>query len=361
MLTIHYFIIVAVLGSGVLIEASQAGHNVKVIQNGVPLIPVPPPAPGAASNMDTIINQFTQLGRSTVWNLVKTVHLEGDTGEPEGMVNLGEERFIISGGDYSVLTESYGTIINGTDRTPGAGSGHLLIYDGEGRLIANATMTKAGSAMYHLGGIDYDGTHIWATPAQYRPNSTAQVVKIDIDTFSPQILFNIDDHEGGIVFDQIANKVYLQNWGSRNMSIFSLEDLLPLETEVSGALVPNYHKSINKFPNPSFYIDYQDCKWLGRSARYEFRPLMMCSGVNKYTTTNVLGGLAIIDCLTGIPLYEVPITLQSELDVVVTMNPFDIDVVDGRIRVYFAPDQHNTTIYMYEPLVDSPYEFGGPW
>jgi len=58
-----------------------------------------------------------------------------------------------------------------------------------------------------------------------------------------------------------------------------------------------------------------------------------------------------------IPLSEVPLTMTSDLGILVTMNPFDVDIVDGRLRVYFLPDQHNSTLYIYEADPNSPYEF----
>ena len=33
--------------------------------------------------------------------------------------------------------------------------------------------------MYHPGGIDYDGRHIWVSVAEYRPNSRSIVYRID--------------------------------------------------------------------------------------------------------------------------------------------------------------------------------------
>ena len=33
--------------------------------------------------------------------------------------------------------------------------------------------------MYHPGGIDFDGTNVWVPVAQYRPNSSAIIYRVD--------------------------------------------------------------------------------------------------------------------------------------------------------------------------------------
>jgi hypothetical protein len=57
------------------------------------------------------------------------------------------------------------------------------------------------------------------------------------------------------------------------------------------------------------------------------------------------------------PLSEVPLTMVSDLGVQITQNPMDVDIVEGKLRVYFLPDQHNSTLYVYEAQPNSPYEY----
>jgi hypothetical protein len=326
--------------------------NITFSQPNTPIVPLPLPPPGAASHADQIVEKFNTLGRTTIFNLVKTVQLEGDTGEPEGMVNINEERYIISLGMYTTPTVSYGnnTIINGTDRTPGAGVGHLVVFDGEGNRIADLATSNVGDIEYHMGGIDYDGENVWATLAQYRPNSTATILKIDPQTLQASTVLQYNDHEGGIVHDPLTKRIATLNWGSRNTSIFDLTNLEP-------AAGSEYTPAIKVTQNPSFYVDYQDCKFLGHPEFYDYRAVMICSGVTALTANCTIGGIAIVDVNTMIPLSEVPLTMTSELGVAITENPFDVDIVDGNLRLYFAPDQHNTTVYIYEPVLDSPREY----
>ncbi|ETN39690.1 uncharacterized protein HMPREF1541_05916 [Cyphellophora europaea CBS 101466] len=318
--------------------------DVTIYQPGVSYLPEKLPAPGPASHFEEIITQFNRLGRTTVWNLVKKVKIEGDTGEPEGMVNLGEERYLVSRGNWTEATKSYGSgvIINGTNRSPGAGYAHLNIYDGEGQLVADARLTEPGDIEYHLGGIDWDGEVVWATLSQYRPNTTATVVTIDPKTLNMTVVARYRDHLGGIVHDQAKKQIATLNWGARNASLMGSD-----------------HQPISVVRNPSLYTDYQDCKFLGDSEVYDFRSVMMCSGTTTLANNCTIGGLAIVDIETMVPLSEVPLTMETELGAYIAQNPFDVDIVNGKMRLYFMPDQHNSTVYIYEADENSPFQFGG--
>lgn len=325
--------------------------NITISQPGVPFVPGRTlPAPFAASQADQIAELFQRLGRSTVWDLVEKVHFEGDTYEPEGMVRIGDDRYFVSAGEYTEKTVSYGNniIINGTDRTPGAGFGHLIVFDGQGKRIADATLTQLGDIEYHNGGIDYDGEYIWATIAQYRPNTTAHVIRIDPRTLEPTTILHTNDHEGGIVHDTLTDNILTLNWGSRNGSTWNLHERFnrsPINTP-----------PLQVTRNPSYYVDYQDCKFLGHPKAFDRRGTMLCSGVATIANYN-LGGIAIVDLDTLLPLAEVPITMVSDLGVAITENPVDIAVVDGKLRLYWLPDQHNSTLYVYEAQPNSPREY----
>ncbi|KAL1970760.1 hypothetical protein VTN77DRAFT_2594 [Rasamsonia byssochlamydoides] len=344
------------------LAASIAASNITIYRNEsfVPGNKLPPSH--ATSDGASIIELFLNVGRSTTWKLVSKTKFEGDTGEPEGMARVGDDRFFVSSGQWTVPTESYNRTINGTDRTPGAGFAHMVIYDGQGRRIANATLTNPGDIEYHGGGIDYDGRYIWITIAQYRPNSTATIARIDPLTLEQTRLFRANDHNGGIVHDTITDSLVTLNWGARNATTWSLKDYPRGFTPL-----PGFTSAELDVPNPSFYVDYQDCKFLGHHAvpttliktqtsshssnsndnDKSTRPIMLCGGVATIANFN-LGGLALVDLETMLPLWEVPIALTSDLGVSLTENPVDAAVVDGKLRLYFLPDQHNSTLYVYE-------------
>jgi hypothetical protein len=330
--------------------------NITIYQHGVPLMPNPLPPSHAASDGGEIISLFQGLGRSTVWKSIANITFQGDTYEPEGMVRLashGVERYIVSAGEYTAPTTHYNQTINGTDREPGAGFAHLIVFDSNGTRIADATLTAQGDIEYHNGGIDYDGQHIWCTIAQYRPNTTAHVARVDPCTLQPTTIFHIKDHEGGIVHDVQTNNIWTLDWGSRNESLFNL-NRLPHNAAHEGVFTRP--EKVNR--NPSYFVDYQDCKFLGRSQLYADRPVMLCSGVATIANYS-LGGIALVDVETMAPLAEVPIPLVSSKGVSLTQNPVEVSVVDGKLRLYWLPDQHNSTLYVYEAQPDSPFEFGG--
>ncbi|KAK5196627.1 hypothetical protein LTR99_005415 [Exophiala xenobiotica] len=338
--------------SSLLLTTALAATNITIYQPNIPFVPTPLPAPGPASNSEAIISQFNLLGRTTVWNLVKKLKFEGDTGEPEGMVNLAEERYILGGGQWTNKTVSYGknVIINGTDRTPGSGYAHLTVYDGQGMRIADATLTEPGAIEYHIGGIEYDGDRIWATIAQYRPNTTATIVSVDPLTLEDTNLIHYADHLGGIVHDTQKQELSTLNWGARNASVWDLK-------AKTSCQYPQFSQPKSVARNPFFSYDYQDCKYLGHSKVYFDRGVMMCSGVATYSNNVTVGGLAIVDIETMVPYSEVPLTMVSDLGTPITQNPFDVALVNGKMRLYFLPDQRNSTLYVYEAEQNSPYQY----
>lgn len=87
---------------------------------------------------------------------------------------------------------------------------------------------------------------------------------------------------------------------------------------------------------------------------------MLCGGVATFGSSAgpfYLGGIALVDVETMVPLAEIPITLKSEAGWPLTQNPIDASVEDGKLRLYLLPEQHNSTLYILEAQLDSPYEF----
>ena len=328
--------------------------NITTYQPNVPFTPSPLPPSHAQSDGNEIISLFQNLGRTAVWKSIANISFEGDTYEPEGMVRLGPDRYIVSAGEYTMETVPYNKTINGTDRTTGAGFAHLIVFDGDGKRIADATLTREGAVEYHNGGIDFDGESIWGSIAQYRPNSTAYIYKTDPKTLVPERVLRYNDHLGGVVHDVQSNCITALNWGSRNASTWSLNEI----TQYDGN--EDFTKPDGGVRNPSYFIDYQDCKFLGHTNFYANRPVMLCGGVATIGSGDsafYLGGIALVDVQTMIPLGEVPIPLYSALEVPLTQNPIEVSVEGGKLRLYFLPDQHNSTLYVVEAQPDSPYEF----
>lgn len=314
-----------------------ARTNLALRYPDVSIAPSPLSPPGASSQGEEIISQFVELSRSTKWNLVDKVKFEGDTFEPEGMVRLGNDRYFVSSYQRAAPSLRHNAVID--DEAHGECFAHILVYDGKGLQVADATITEATSLESHVGGIDYDGTHIWATVAQYRPNSTGTLVRMSPNTLVPEPVLRGRDHMGAAVHDLSSGRILTLNWGGRDASLWDLRqhpEAPPAFTSPKAAI-----------KNPSHYTDYQDCKFLGPSRRYGFRPIMLCSGITSLYGT-VIGGIALVDMESMIPLYELPLTMVSDLGTLVTKNPMDVAIVDGKMRLFFLPDERNSTLYVYE-------------
>jgi hypothetical protein len=285
-----------------------------------------------------IARLFEQLDRDTTWKLVGQVRLQADTWHTEGIVKLGN-RWVVSSVQVTVPTVKYpnGQIVDGTDRTPGEGYGHLMSFDSQGRLLADRVLNRTGALEYHPGGLDYDGRRLWVTLAQYRPNSTSTFLRVNPTTLRPRAVLRAGDHFGGVVHDTARHRLVTLNWGSREAYAWRL----PRRPGLAAFASP-----LSIFANPSHFVDYQDCKYLGRMPRRR-HPLMLCGGITQYGTFQ-LGGMALVDTKTLSPVWEVPMTTLSPAGNVVTRNPIDARVVRGRLRVYLAPDDDTTTVFAYE-------------
>jgi hypothetical protein len=293
----------------------------------------PPAAEGAR-----IAQLFQRVTRDTTWTLVDSVPLQTDTWHPEGIVKFGDQ-WVVSSVQVTEPTVKYpnGQIIDGTDRTPGAGFGHLMRFDSHGALLADRVLNSPGALEYHPGGLDYDGRRLWVTLAQYRPNSTSTFLRADPLTLATAPVLRAHDHFGGVVHDTARHKLVTLNWGSRAASSWRIP---------RGPRQAGFRQPLSVVRNPSHFVDYQDCKYLGRVPRHR-HPLMLCGGITAYGAFQ-LGGIALLDTKTLSPVWEVPMTALSPAGNVVTRNPIDVDVVDGKLRVYLAPDDDATTVFTYE-------------
>lgn len=296
-------------------------------------VAAPPASEGAQ-----IARLFEQVTRTTPWKLIDSVVLQAETWHPEGIVKLGD-RWVVSSVQVTEPTVKYpeGQIIDGTDRTPGAGFGHVMRFDAHGKLLADHVLNAAGALEYHPGGLDYDGRHLWNTLAQYRPSSTSTFLRIDPQTLEAKPVLRANDHFGGVVNDTARRRLVTLNWGSRAASSWRLPRRPQLDAPAQPLTVTR---------NPSHFVDYQDCKYLGRAPEHP-NPLMLCGGITQYGTFQ-LGGIALLDTRTLAPLWEVPITTLSPAGNVVTRNPLDVEVVDGKLRLHLAPDDNSTTVFTYE-------------
>ncbi|KAF6815395.1 hypothetical protein CMUS01_12457 [Colletotrichum musicola] len=322
----------------------------------IPLTPPTLPPPGASSNAQEIIKQLLGLTRSNIGSklkLVKRIPLEGEVWEPEGLVRLAgsspqEERFWISAGEYTQPTVKYpnGEWRNGSDRQNGAGFAHFLVFDGEGKRVGDWVVSETGDGEYHNGGVEFDGRYVWGCLAEYRPGGTASVVRVDVERLEVERVFRVGDHLGGVVRD--GKRLVTLNWGGRRGRIWDLGKVKKRdEQSVMKEGEGEFDEPEEVVINPSHWIDYQDCKFLGE---WQGRSVMLCSGIATLGDGVEVGGLAIVDTRSLVPVWEVPFMQRTEdgKGVLMTKNPMDGGFVDGRVRLWFAPEEGRGAVYVFE-------------
>src|SRR4051794_14782062 len=150
--------------------------------------------------------------RTTAWTLLSTLKLNFPTYHTEGLV-VTRDRFYLSAVEILEPTVKYPVPVDGYDRTPGKGVGHLFVIDRAGKLIKDVILGH--DIVYHPGGIDLAGHDLLVPVAQYRPNSSAEIYRVDIRTLRVTKLFDVADHIGGIVYDPTTGRLVGNNWGSR--------------------------------------------------------------------------------------------------------------------------------------------------
>ena len=91
----------------------------------------------------------------------------------------------------------------------------------KGALLADLKLGEG--AIYHPGGMDYDGRDIWVPVSEYRPNSRAIIYRIDPETMKATAVFRFGDHIGAIVHDIDGQSLYGASWGSRRFYRWSLD------------------------------------------------------------------------------------------------------------------------------------------
>ena len=255
------------------------------------------------------------------------------------MVKIGDA-FIVSSVEVTTPTQRFGTPVDGHDRSPGEGVGHLFKFDGQGRRIAQATIGEG--AIYHPGGIDFDGTHIWVPVAEYRPDSRSIVYRVDPVTLEATEVFRFADHIGGIVFDTDTRTLHGISWGSRRFYRWALG----ADGRITNAdVAPELLRTLN----PSHYVDYQDCAFVGRQR-------MLCTGLAEIRQPGGpairLGGLELLSLADGRPLHQVPVPLWAPSGRPMTQNPAWFEPTTTGLRAYFMPDDDESIVYVYD--VDVP-------
>jgi len=266
-----------------------------------------------ADSRPIVAERVMKLTRTSPWTLAASVPIAFRTFHPQGMVKIGETLFVSS--------------VEVIDRDAGKGVGHLFKIDMAGNLLADLRLGEG--AIYHPGGIDYDGHDIWVPVAEYRPDSRSIICRVDPSTMTATEVFRAADHIGAIVHNTDDHTLHGVSWGSRRFYRWTLR----------GA-------GTGPTLNPSHYVDYQDCKYAGRRR-------MLCTGVTEIRQTPAappfrLGGIDLVALDDGRPLHQVPVLLWTAGGLDMTHNPVWIEASASGLRAYFMPEDDRSTLYIYD-------------
>ena len=176
-------------------------------------------APLLALPDSVIADRIATLTRASSWTLERTVPIAFPAHHPQGLVKIGDRLFFSS---VEVTTPPRrGAGGDGFDRDTGRGVGHLFEATMDGRLVADVVLGEG--AMYHPGGLDFDGRDIWVPVAEYRPNSRSIVYRVDPATRKAVEVFRFGDHLGGVACNTDDHALHAVSWGSRWIYRFALD------------------------------------------------------------------------------------------------------------------------------------------
>ncbi|MEK7795648.1 MAG: DUF6454 family protein, partial [Candidatus Hydrogenedentota bacterium] len=176
---------------------------------------------------------FLRITKSTTWTEVSAERLPFRTFHPQGMVKSGDRIYLSS--------------VEVVDRANAKGVGHLFEMELGGKLLRSIKLGEG--PIYHPGGIDTDGSHLWVPLAEYRPGGTTIIYRVDMTTLEARAAFRFHDHLGAIVCDTTNHQLVGVNWGSRRFYRWAMNG------DGTAPIDPEHPESLD---NSSHYIDYQD-------------------------------------------------------------------------------------------------------
>lgn len=281
--------------------------------------------------------RVTMLGRETTWTEVSSIPVAFRTHHPQGLARIGDT-FIISSVEIRRPTKRFPQPVDGYDRDTGEGVAHLFAADAHGKLLSDLTLGEG--AIYHPGGIDFDGTHVWVPVAEYRPDSRSIVYRVDPATMSAREVLRVEDHIGAVVHDTDSHVLHAVSWGSRRFYRWAVGPDGRVTGQASRGL------------NPSHYVDYQDCKYVGHRQ-------MLCSGVASLrqkpdSPALQVGGIDLVSLEDGRPSHQTPLPLWTASGLSMARNAVWFEPVADGIRGYFLPEDDDSRIYIYEAVTASP-------
>lgn len=259
-----------------------------------------------------LLDAVFTLDRRSRFELIGEVRLGFPTHHPQGMVFAQGLTFLSS----VEILDAPRPAADPALRTPGRGRGHIFVLDSQGALIRDVVLGE--DTMYHPGGIDFDGEHVWVSVAEYRAGGRSIVYTIDPSSFEVRERFRVNDHIGWIVRDPGLNLVFGGSWGSRQLHTWDSEG-----------------RTVASWANPGHFIDYQDAQLLGPG-------LLLCTGISVLPQENgaafELGGLALVEPQRQRIVRDIPISIFSTAGHVLTRNPVTVTPAESGLHIHAAPD-----------------------
>lgn len=278
-----------------------------------------------AAAPSSLEGMFQRLNPESLRQPVETREVAFSTHHPQGMTAVGERFFLSS--------------VEVIDRATEQGKGHLFEMDRQGALLRSIQLGEG--ALYHPGGIDYDGARIWVPVAAYRPDSAAIVYTVNPATMESREVFRFDDHLGALSHFPEQGLLIGVNWGSRRFYRW--------KTEQRGGewIVPDPAHPETQ-PNGNHYIDYQDMQ------RIPGTPYVVCAGLQTYVEEGEnlpyfkLGGMDLVHIDDLRAHHQVPMPVRQAGIRAWTQNPFFVEPWGQGLRFFFIPDDNISTIYVFD-------------
>jgi hypothetical protein len=246
---------------------------------------------------------------ATGWTMVRAVPLTFETFHPQGLTRV-EDRLFLSSVEVIEEPKRYDMPVGGHDRSPGKGVGHLFVLDEDGRLRSHLSLSDGDR--YHAGGIDGDGADVWMPLAEYRPDSSSTIYRVDGRSFSVDAAFAVRDHIGAVAPDARTGVVHGLSWASQRLYTWTTQGT-----------------QLRCHPWPGQLVECQDCQFIPRQH-------LLCGGIVAATADH--GGLALTDLGDLSLVAESVLQRTSPAGHPLTRNPMFVEEVDDRLRLWLAPD-----------------------
>lgn len=283
------------------------------------------------------VNTFQYLNKNILsepeWVLNDSIPLNFTTYHTQGLTRAGDFYYLTSV-KVSRWPKKYDSPVNGYDRDNGEGVGYLFKFNKDGKLADSIRLGK--DEIYHPGGIDYDGKYIWVPVCEYRPHGRSIIYRVNPQTLEATVVTSIYDAIGAVAYNRADSELVGMNWGSRTFYRWKIDKA---GNKVKAALLNE-----KGYINPHFYTDFQDCNYAGDGK-------MICSGLRGYRNAKgeliPLGGLEIVDMKSFEAGLQLPVNTYTGKAVVLTNNPFFIDITNNKLQCYFVPEDNESVLYVY--------------